>query len=86
MFIRTRTLLQMKPVLKFWDDLMQDPNMSFDVAKYATNQWNEYTNPNYYEESTGRNVWATQLYVRILEGVVADIWSNATCRCPSGSD
>jgi hypothetical protein len=47
--------------LKFWDDLMQDPNMSFDVAKYATNQWNEYTNPNYYEESTGRNVWATQL-------------------------
>jgi hypothetical protein len=47
--------------LKFWEDLVQDPNMVFDVARYATIQWNEYTNPNYYAESTGKNVWATQL-------------------------
>jgi hypothetical protein len=47
--------------LKFWEGLLEDPNMVFDVAQYATIQWNEYTNPNYYQESTGRNVWATQL-------------------------
>jgi hypothetical protein len=47
--------------LRFWDDLMANPKLVFDVGSYATEQWNEYANPNYYAESTGRNVWATQI-------------------------
>jgi hypothetical protein len=47
--------------LRFWDDSMANPELVFDVGSYATEQWNEYTNPNYYNESTGKNVWTTQL-------------------------
>lgn len=48
--------------LDFWEDLHADPaGLSFDIAGYISQDWNEYANPSFYESSIARNVWATQL-------------------------
>lgn len=47
--------------LRFWEDLAANTSLSFDIASYITQDWNEYRNPNFYEASIAREVWAIQL-------------------------
>lgn len=48
--------------MRFYQELQADPNgLAFDVARYVARDWNEYANPNFYEASVAREVWATQL-------------------------
>ncbi|MES0491863.1 MAG: DUF4157 domain-containing protein, partial [Leptospirales bacterium] len=46
---------------KFYKDLISNPAMTFSMAKYISSQWNEESNPNFYEEGVGRQVWANLL-------------------------
>lgn len=47
--------------LRFWTELEATPSMTFDIARYIAADWNEYKNPNFYEPSVARHIWATQL-------------------------
>lgn len=51
--------------LAFYDDLAANRDMTFDIATYISNQWNEATNPNYYE--TALNV-ADIIWANLLAG------------------
>jgi hypothetical protein len=48
--------------LRFWQDLQANPSsLTFDISSYISQNWNEYQNPNFYEASVARPLWATQL-------------------------
>jgi hypothetical protein len=48
--------------MQFWDDLGANPaHYTFGIARYIRPDWNEYNNPNFYENSVAREVWARQL-------------------------
>jgi hypothetical protein len=46
---------------RFYRDLTATPTMAFDLANYISARWNEESNPNFYEDSVGRQVWANLL-------------------------
>lgn len=46
---------------KFYNELIASPTMMFAIARYITSRWSEVDNPNFYEESVGRQVWANTL-------------------------
>lgn len=43
--------------LKFYDDLLANPAMTFDITKYIAKDWNEAINPNYYTTAVATAVW-----------------------------
>ncbi|HBB87625.1 MAG TPA: hypothetical protein DC047_08435 [Blastocatellia bacterium] len=47
--------------LKFYDDIAANPTLTFDIASYISNKWNEQANPNFYESSVATNVWSNLL-------------------------
>jgi Domain of unknown function (DUF4157) len=51
--------------LKFYEDLLTNPTLNFDISNYITTKWNEEVNPNLYEE----NDVAPQVWQNILFGV-----------------
>jgi hypothetical protein len=51
--------------LKFYEDLLANPTLNFDISNYITTKWNEEVNPNFYEE----NDVAPQVWQNILSGV-----------------
>lgn len=46
---------------RFYRDLIASPTMTFAISRYISPQWSEVTNPNFYESSVGRQVWANVL-------------------------
>lgn len=46
---------------RFYRDLLASPTMTFAISSYISPQWSEVTNPNFYESSVGRQVWANVL-------------------------
>lgn len=51
-----------KAGMKFYTDLAANPTgLTFDIKNYITTQWNEQTNPSYYESSVGGVVWSNLL-------------------------
>ncbi|WP_051563778.1 eCIS core domain-containing protein [Enterovibrio calviensis] len=46
---------------QFYKDLVANPSLSFSIAKYINSNWNEETNPNFYEKSVGGQVWSNLL-------------------------
>jgi hypothetical protein len=47
--------------LKFYDDLKVNPSMSFDIASYINDKWNEEANPSFFTESVAKVVWSNLL-------------------------
>jgi hypothetical protein len=48
--------------MQFYKDLQADPTKyKFSVKKYITNQWNEQSNPSFYESGVGGVVWGNLL-------------------------
>lgn len=48
--------------MQFYKDLQADPTKyKFSVKKYITNQWNEQSNPSFYDSSVGGVVWGNLL-------------------------
>lgn len=47
--------------LQFYRDLYASPGMTFDIANYINNNWNEESNPSFYGASVGRTVWSNLL-------------------------
>lgn len=48
--------------LDFWADLLADHiKYKFGIKKYITSQWNEQSNPSFYEKSIGGVVWSNLL-------------------------
>jgi hypothetical protein len=48
--------------MQFYEDLNANPSgLVFDVANYITTQWNEQTNPSFYEASLAGVVWSNLL-------------------------
>jgi hypothetical protein len=47
--------------LQFYRDLDASPGMTFDIANYINSNWNEESNPSFYEASVGRTVWSNLL-------------------------
>lgn len=47
--------------MNFWQDYANNPNMTFDIAKYLSKQWNEEHNPNFYAPKIGKVVWSNLL-------------------------
>jgi len=48
--------------MQFYEDLTANPSgLVFDVANYITTQWNEQTNPSFYEASLAGVVWSNLL-------------------------
>ncbi|WP_187147750.1 hypothetical protein [Candidatus Nitrososphaera gargensis] len=45
-----------KQGLQFYRDLDANPNMTFDIANYINSNWNEESNPSFYEASVGKTV------------------------------
>jgi hypothetical protein len=58
--------------MRFYQQLENNPNLSFDIAHYINKKWNEGHNPNYYEESVGKNVWTNLLSARQWKGTIRD--------------
>ncbi|HEX4383102.1 MAG TPA: DUF4157 domain-containing protein, partial [Myxococcales bacterium] len=46
---------------KFYNDLVAAPGMTFSIARYISSRWSEVDNSNFYEDSTGHQVWANVL-------------------------
>ncbi|MDD1795519.1 DUF4157 domain-containing protein [Enterovibrio sp. ZSDZ42] len=46
---------------KFYKDLVANPSLSFAISNYINSNWNEETNPNFYEKSVGGQVWSNLL-------------------------
>ncbi len=46
---------------KFYEDLRKNPRMTFDIANYISEDWNEAKNPNYYADEIAKPVWKTVL-------------------------
>jgi|ERR1017187_1537490 hypothetical protein len=61
--------------LKFYEDLLANPNLNFDIGNYITTKWNEEVNPNLYQESDV----APQVWQNILSGV----WEGTTTKAGS---
>lgn len=48
--------------LQFYEDLNANPSgLTFDIATYITNQWNEQVNPSFYEAGLAGVVWSNLL-------------------------
>jgi hypothetical protein len=47
--------------LRFYEDLRASPAMSFDIATYISNNWNEEHNPSFYHADVGPIVWRNLL-------------------------
>lgn len=47
--------------LQFYDDLAANPRMTFDIANYISSDWNEESNPSFYEQSVAEQVWSNLL-------------------------
>lgn len=48
--------------LQFYEDLNANPaSLTFDIANYITTQWNEQTNPSFYEAGLAGVVWSNLL-------------------------
>lgn len=45
----------------FYKDLIASPSMSFSITSYVSSKWSEAENPNFYEESVGKQVWSNLL-------------------------
>lgn len=45
----------------FYRDLVASPTMTFAISRYISSRWSEVDNPNFYESSVGRQVWANLL-------------------------
>lgn len=54
--------------LRFYDDLAANASLTFDIANYINANWNEETNPSFYESSVAAQVWSNLL---------TDKWSGA---------
>jgi hypothetical protein len=51
-----------KAGLQFYKDLEKNPDkFKFSIGKYVTDQWNEQTNPSFYESQVGSVVWSNLL-------------------------
>jgi hypothetical protein len=64
--------------LAFYDKLSTSPTMSFDISDFISNQWNEETNPNLYNDTEligGERVW-TNLLTDTWEGAFTNDRSN----------
>ena len=46
---------------KFYENLMKNYNMKFDISNYITNDWNEAINQNYYISKIAEIVWTNVL-------------------------
>lgn len=47
--------------LKFYKDLESNPGLTFDIANYINDRWNEEVNPSFYETSVAQQVWSNLL-------------------------
>jgi hypothetical protein len=47
--------------LQLYDDLAANPALTFDISKYISSQWNEESNPSYYENGVAKQVWSNLL-------------------------
>lgn len=47
--------------LRFYEDLAADPALTFDIARYISDRWNEEANPSHYVPDVGRIVWRNLL-------------------------
>lgn len=47
--------------LKFYKDLVANPSMAFDIASYISSSWNEESNPSFYQDPVGKQVWSNLL-------------------------
>ena len=54
--------------MRFFEQLVANPEMTFDIAAYVGPNWNEEVNPNYYREEVARPVWANLLTARDWTG------------------
>ena len=71
----------------FWKDLLSNPQgYSFDISNYATQDWNEEFNPNFYAKNVGKKVWQN-LINGISKGYISypDLNSNKVKGSASGS-
>ena len=49
--------------MQFYNDLSRNPNgLTFDIASYISDRWNEQTNPSFYAAAEGGIVWNNLLY------------------------
>ncbi|CZF86016.1 eCIS core domain-containing protein [Grimontia marina] len=46
---------------QFYKDLVANPAMTFAISNYINSNWNEESNPNFYEQSVGEQVWSNLL-------------------------
>lgn len=47
--------------LRFYEDLTASLSMTFDIANYISERWNEEANPSHYEASVGNIIWRNLL-------------------------
>ena len=47
--------------LQFYTDLTANPSMTFAIANYIASDWNEQSNPSFYESGVGSVIWSNLL-------------------------